>query len=138
MNEEAKKWVKFLKTNPKKETGQLMDQSKRKRCCLGWALKTLKTDLKEYNLEETGLSGNTQGQLNYKEAHLLGLRSTTGFIDEAGDLTYKGELIHIERGEFEGDAASSLAEINDFTDFNHKQIAEVIEENQEFLFQREA
>ena len=77
-----------------------------------------------------------QGQLNNKETNMLNLWSPTGLINEEGDLTYKGELIYLEDGENEGDAASSLAEINDYTSLNHAQIAEVIEENQEFLFEQ--
>ena len=126
MNKEAKKWVKFLKTNPPKHQNGLMNDKKDKRCCLGWALKTLKTNLTDYPI----VDGKRHGHLNSDDMRKLGLQDVYG-ATEADCLTYKGEILVSHRGGY----VESLAELNDFTSLDHAQIAEVIKENEHDLFE---
>ena len=132
MNEEAKKWVEFLKTNPPKTKKRLMREKGKKRCCLGWALKTLKMDLSE-NLD-------SEGKINYHTLSNVAFYRL-GLLTRVGDslsllrnpLKYKGKVLKFNNS---NDNITSLSSLNDGKNFNHAKIAEIIEENKEILFHR--
>ena len=131
MNAEARQWVDFLKTDPKKYKGKLLNpDNPEEKCCIGHGCHLFDID--------TGMMGeNTNSYLLFqKKVGLLEDCGGTLEIEKNGDLEplplkYKGKKI---KSINTGSVISSLVGLNDLTDFKHKQIAEVIEENKDILF----
>ena len=121
MNAIAKQWVEFLKTNPPKTIGRLQSLTEpKKRCCLGHlAVQILKHET------STGSMKLTEG-----EADKAGLISLWGDTKYGKGLEYKGRRILNKSG----NRINALSSLNDQENFNHAEIAEIIEENQDILF----
>ena len=125
MNEIAKRWVEYLKTNPKKAKERLVrfDENGEEcgRCCLGHALKILKKE-KEYDLK-------TASALRKIEFKKLGLN------DNIGSASARLKCPDTNKPFFTGvEPVLSLAQLNDSTDCSHRYIARVIEHNKDALF----
>ncbi len=137
MNTRAKKWVEFLKTNPEKTKEELQNfDDINKRCCLGHAIhihydEMLKAKIySEDYTEHKRLVMKDDGVLLEEEKNYLKLLSITGHTLDLKPLKYKGKLIK----NYDGDNINSLIELNDGTGYSHKEIGEIIEENQDILF----
>lgn len=120
MNKLSKKWMKKLRKNPRKAQGGL--RRGKGYCCLGIAARNV-LKLKKYNLE--GLGG-----IPTPMCQLLGLHHALGETIHKSPLKRNGQIIKAEgRKEI-----TSLAQLNDVCDFDHRQHAEIIEENEKILF----
>ena len=129
MNKKAREWVDYLKTNPPKYKGGLISEDDFcKRCCLGHALDFGDTEdiSKDYLLFTNVIS--------CEDAKVLGINSNSGYAWDKNKnevpLKFRGEIIK----NFNKGNVKSLVALNDLTDFDHAQIAEIIEENQDVLF----
>ena len=128
--EKQKNWIDYLKTNPKKyHDGLYNPENDCERCCLGHGAFTLGKLEKNYSPKY----GKIDYFLEEEDFRDLGLHDGEGTVDfrQSNPLTYKGEVI---TDKVDGKPVVSLAVLNDYTEYNHAQIAEIIEENAKKLF----
>ena len=149
MNQLAKEWIEYLKTNPKKCRGSLQDDKKagslnledKGRCCLGHALYVIHKNAPDLHLSTINQVEGSGGYLALKKVlgdkavNLLGLHAGNGRTFHTEPLRCPRTNKYLESNVSE--KIKTLAVLNDCTDFNHKEIAEIIEHNQDILFKEE-
>ena len=128
MPELAKKWIRFLKRNPRKTKGAL-DRGRGRRCCLGH-LCFIDEDLERIRDSEcfvykTGEGHLVRSTLPWKTAGKVNLYCD-GKFNEKGRLIVK-EFIDKHSLKSKDGELESLVHVNDSTSITHRQMGQLIE-----------
>lgn len=145
INEKARKWIDYLKTNPKKYKTELFDpDDENARCCLGHAFHVLgvKPSIHKGVLGDDMEVKSFEGEFHYMNERYkeLGLRSRKGDTKDSLYLISPWDKKLIEarnRLGFFGNTTpvTDLQMLNDHTNLDHREIAEIIEYNKDILFE---